>query len=265
MALKNFPATLAACVLLLVCSATFAQQDKPDGLASKPLTPPEKIETLADAGRFLNTYYLQPRPMMITQAFRIESQSGVLAREAPRAPFIVFIGMALRQDDAPLAELLKFASTLPMEQSGVIYSGIWFAGTDKTQAALKQAAADAGDAAVRDAILKLLENQPPDLTTIPIESPSVIDMCWAWFMVTGDTQAVQRIITALPWMLDKTQVKQYMIGNYARASLASNAVQHAAVLAYCKRSLEGQTAETQHVLQDVIDAAEKRLAPEGEK
>ena len=226
---------------------------------TRPLTPPATVETNEQASRFLMTYYLDPRPQLVVPTLRILNDDGLLSREAARAPFIVFIGTVLQKDSAPLADLLQFASTLPVEQAGVIYSGIWFADTDATRAALQKVSEQTPTPAVRDAIVNLLKNEPPDLTTLPINSPAILDMLWAWFLTTGDTQPLQRIITTLPWTLDRENIAQFIVGGAAQWSLTSNAIQHPAVLDYCKRSLVGQNDETQRVLQQVIDRAEEKL------
>ena len=227
----------------------------------QPLQPPKQLKTQADVGRFLDTYYMQPRPAWVVSAFKIMSQGDLLDQAPARAPLIVFIAMTTCQSTEPIAGLVRLARQLPTQQAGIIIAGLWMADTKPTRTALQQLQTDAGNSQGKSAesIRQLLQTDPPDLSKIAIDSPAVLDMLWAWFLATGDTVPLQRIISVLSWSLDSSKVERYVIGHAAQQSLAINAVQHPAVLRYCERTIQGQPDKTQRVLQIVIDQAREKL------
>lgn len=223
--------------------------------AQNELTPPTKLETQADVGQFLDTYYMKPRPQWITPAFEIMSKGPLLTNPAARGPLIVFIGTTTAANPQAVAPLVQLASTLTKEQAGVIYAGLWFANTDATRATLRQVSENSRDAEVRNGIDDLMRKQPPDLGNIPIDSPAILDMLWAQYLASGNTQALQRVISTLPWVMEQGKVERYVIGHAARESLIANCKRHPAVLKYCRDTIDGQPPEAQRVLEHVIDIA----------
>lgn len=223
--------------------------------ASADLKPPSELKTQADVGQFLDTYYMQPRPQWIAPAFKILAEGPLLTNPAARSPLIVFIGTTTRTNSQPIAPLIKLASRLSKEQAGVIYAGLWFANTHEARIALQQVSETSGNADIRTGIDDLLQKQPPDLGRIPIDSPAILDMLWAQYLASGQTEALQRIISTLPWVKDQGKVDRYVIGYAARESLIANCKRHPAVLRYCRETLNGQPQDAQRILQQVIDLA----------
>lgn len=233
------------CALLSLLTATAAMGAK--------LEPPQHINSQTDASRFLETYYMQPRPELIPRAFAVMSQGTLLKNASARGPLIVFLGTTMRKNPEVIGAMLALAGKLPMEQAGVIYSGLWFVNTDAMRETLQRVMQDAQQADVREGIAALLERQPPDLNDMAIDSPAIVDMLWAWYMASGNPKALQRIIAILPWTMDSNQVNRYVTGTAAKATLIANCKQHPAVLRYCELSFEEQSSDTQRVLQIVLE------------
>lgn len=106
----------------------------------------------------------------------------------------------------------------------------------------------------------LLANGRPGLMELPLEQGTwVLDTLWAYFMATGDSAPVARIVSALPWVNIKGDVPRLLVGGAAKWSLISNAIQHQLVMAACRKEVASQPKEVAEVLRGVIASAEQDM------
>jgi len=99
-----------------------------------------------------------------------------------------------------------------------------------------------------------------DVLIKTISDPSVLDLLWGRFFGSGDERCVQRIISVLPWLQDRSNATKMLVGGAAQWSLTSNAMQHQRVMEICRREVATQPDEIKMVLREIIHRAEDELA-----
>jgi hypothetical protein len=87
-------------------------------------------------------------------------------------------------------------------------------------------------------------------------SPELIDVLWGYYLATGGTVPIGRIVKLLPLANDKDNVDNLTTGSAAKFTLASNAVRDLNLLAMLKRAAKNQPKDVTVVLNDVIETAE---------
>jgi hypothetical protein len=132
--------------------------------------------------------------------------------------------------------------------------GLWQAGTEQAQAALASMSDLGSDRLARFVAELRADPHPPDYLHDAVDSPAVLDACWASFFATGEPAYDHRIIQVLPWAEVRGDVSKMLIGGAARWSLASNAVQHPRVLEICEARL---ASSPDAALQQIVAAAKE--------
>ena len=87
-------------------------------------------------------------------------------------------------------------------------------------------------------------------------SPELLDTLWGCYFGTGSAKPIERMITFLPWSVERDSVDKLTIGNMTKYTLASNAARDAELLAILKRESKTAPKKTASVLNEVIEAAE---------
>jgi len=91
----------------------------------------------------------------------------------------------------------------------------------------------------------------PDLLTLEVNEPMLIDALWGYFMATGDTRVVRRVISGFNYSKyqgaderyksskqteqDKQEAYKAVIFEAAKASLIDNCLMHTVVLTSCEK------------------------------
>lgn len=92
----------------------------------------------------------------------------------------------------------------------------------------------------------------------PIQSAKHLDELWEDYFRNKNPWAITRIISALKYINSK-HGNAILVGNAAKWSLTSNAIQHKEVLIICKDSLSTMPTNIKSILEEVILEAEKSL------
>jgi len=87
-------------------------------------------------------------------------------------------------------------------------------------------------------------------------SPELLDTFWGYYYATGDSTALQNIISLLPWSTDRDDVQRLTLGGMAKYTLAENGSRDAVLLATIKTIRASEPKEVQAVLDQVIEAAD---------
>lgn len=209
-----------------------------------------------DFNRWSSFYYVQPNPERVVPAIRFMAESGILEEETQRAPTMAFLAEIFRQNEGSLTAWLKQLEDLKERQQQVLWHALWFSNCAEASALLL-AFRYRTSAEGKELIDRLLKEEPPDLLSLPVSSPAVLDMLWGTFYVSGDERCVQRVISALPLSKPKGDLEKFLIGEAARWSLVSNAAGHERVLKICRKEAKGQSKEVRVVLAKVIEEASK--------
>lgn len=209
-------------------------------------------------GGWITYYYKSPEPHRVADAMLAASAQG-FANGGERAPaFFGFLAGVISKNPAMAEELAQALSALPEADQPILILGIWYSDLSDPSPLLQQLRKTMpGHAAMID---RLLTNGRLRLRDLPLEQgPWVLDALWGNFMATGDDAPVVRIISTLPWIEVRGDVTRLSVGGAARWSLISNAIQHEAVMAVCRREVTTQPKEVAVLLGEVIAEAEKDI------
>lgn len=113
--------------------------------------------------------------------------------------------------------------------------------------------------------IERITNTPPvDLKTIDITSPAMLDMLWATFMASGDTQYVERIVGVLAYPVDGEEQEERMnnilLAGSAKWSLSSNAFQHGLVYETCKKYAASENTKLREAILEILASADEAQA-----
>jgi hypothetical protein len=86
--------------------------------------------------------------------------------------------------------------------------------------------------------------------------PELIDTHWGIYFATGRDAPIERIVTLLPWSVERDDLDKLTIGGMAKFTLAANAARDAKLLRTLKRIAPSQSEEIHPILQEVTEAAE---------
>ncbi len=215
--------------------------------------------TEKELNTWMTYYYLHPSPEEAPLAIQSMHQIGYLKRENAGAPIASYFSLIFRSCPAAIEPSFKsFAEFLPEEQKLLLRS-LWLAKTGEAKVQLGKL--------VKTQVAKgnhenedLLKYEAPEIETISVDSPDVLDMLWGAFLATGDEKYVIRVISVLPYSAIKGDIARLLVGGAAKWSLESNAIQHKRVLDICSSQLEKQPGEVQAILSQVITEAKKEIA-----
>ncbi|MDI6871094.1 MAG: hypothetical protein QME79_07015 [Bacillota bacterium] len=213
--------------------------------------PAEELASEQDLRRWMTYYYGEPRPELLVPAVKLLAATGALDKPTAVAPLATFLGQVFRQNPEKLSAWVEELGGLRSDHQKVLWRALWSAGIPEATALL-QAIADEAAGENRGYLANLLQQTPPDLLTMAIDSPAALDMLWAAFLATGDGKYVARIIEVLPWAAQTADQPKFYLGAAARWSLTSNALQHQRVLESCVEQAAHQPEEGKAALEEII-------------
>lgn len=243
---------LAAIFLCWAMAAPLAWSEA----ALKPNTSAPVFSSADDFNRWSSFYYMEPTPERVVPAIRFMAENGILEQESQRAPTMAFLAEIFRQNEGSLTAWLKQLEGLKESQQRVVWHALWFSNCAEASALLLAFRYETSPEG-KELIDRLLKEEPPDLLSLPIASPAVLDMLWGSFYVTGDERCVQRVIGALALSKVKGDLEKFLIGEAARWSLIENAAQHERVLRICRREIKTQPVLVRVILERVVEEASK--------
>ncbi|MFB2982145.1 tetratricopeptide repeat protein [Microseira sp. BLCC-F43] len=202
--------------------------------ALEALVPPTQVSN-SKASQWVTYYYLQPDASQLTAMVRQLEREGVFDKPSAFPPLAAFIGEVFRQNPAQVRRWLAELTFDNQAHQRIIWEAAWLSQTNQAQAELSRLA-QVGDPTISETLPR---GVPPNLLTVAISSPSILDMLWATFMASGDERYVQRIIAVLTWKPEaasnpREALRQALIVKAARWSLQSNMSQHKRVYQICQ-------------------------------
>jgi hypothetical protein len=112
--------------------------------------------------------------------------NGVLENRNTIPPTLGFASQVLHQHPALIKGRLDDPSAFPRRQREPVLALLWLSDTKEARQILEKA----GNG-------KLLEKSPPAIGGWEIKTGGDLDFCWGWYFATGDTAALDPIISAL--------------------------------------------------------------------
>jgi hypothetical protein len=216
-------------------------------------------------------YYRNPQPERFVQEVRAMSAGGYFAKESSQPPLITFLGRVMAQNPGKIEGWMSALDDLPPHDRDVLYAALWFSGTGEGRRCLEARG-----------IKEYAGKNPPDVLTMEIDSPVVIDMLWAWYFATGDETAIRRIVFAFNLNIhdgaaerfksskktaqDRRAAYQDLAFKEVQWSVADNCARHGEVKAACEKLYTGNTLDKTEnlwlaVILAKVDPAKYKIKP----
>jgi len=208
--------------------------------------------------RWFTYYYQKPEPSKIPDAIEYMSQTGRLDKKNSIPPIFGFLAGGFRDNPEQVSGWVDRLSSLKESHLGVVVLGLWYANLPDSQQRVYEILEKHPN--LKQELSYLYKGSPMPIEEIPLEQgPWVLDALWGNFMATGSKAPVVRIMSTLPWIDVKGDIKRLVIGGAARWSLTSNAVQHQRILDFCEIEAGTQPKKVAEKLREVIASAKKEI------
>ena len=271
---------LAPLVLLCQPLASAAQQNDPPRLTQRggnssnpqalsqptrrpppdrPASPFANSEQLLE---WINRYRLEgdDKVSQVPAAVRAMSQFGLFKENDTAGLYVGFIAGVLGDNQIIAEELITQMFPLSPAEQVVVVKAIAYSGLPDWKELLGKFVERMP--ARKVLIEKYLFGKAPSLNEVPLDSgPSALDTLWGIYFATGQYQPILRIMSALPWTAEKTDLNKLTVGNMAKWMLAANAANEKDVLDLCRLEVQHQPKEVAAPLREVIAAAESYEVP----
>lgn len=197
-----------------------------------------KFTDANEYGNWMMSYYKNPQPANLFEAFKYGVNSTEIANSGSRDLVLSFFAAIFRQDTLVQND---FYDRLKTEENqnvryGFIFS-LWYTNGEHSNSKLKdfkQLKINEKDVENIDSLLK---TRPIDIFNDPISDPTHLDMCWADYFATGRKQGVLKIISGLENINSQDYTKK-VIASSARWSLRNNAYMHETVYEIITEQIE---------------------------
>jgi hypothetical protein len=180
------------CLALLAPQAT-AQPALPKDLP-KTVIRPKLFGTQAEFLSWTETYYQDPRPDLLDEAFQYFITSGLMNDEAKRVELAAFFGAALAITPGmgqPVRDVMVRNGTY--DALFALVNALWLGDSDECRELLKAIAEKEPDPRVKEFITRRIQMASPIGPGKPITALSQIQLLWSQFGASGDPAIPQRI------------------------------------------------------------------------
>ena len=203
-------------------------------------------------GQWMMQYYKHPEPNAIAAKLSAWQQQGLLKKKETQPVMIGFFLRVMHDNPEKAMEWLQTSESFPAVDRQAMRIAAWYS---KVPAAK--------DYLDFKNLREFAHRDPPDVASLPIDSPSSVDFNWAIYYASGDAAAIRRIIGAFRFGTDfgasdrfatsqQTDADRQAAANdetfrAARWSLTSNCEQDETIYEICKRLLKsGELSEIEH-------------------
>jgi hypothetical protein len=252
--MRSVTGAIVAALLLLPGHAAAAA--KPAAVAQSATA--AKNDRFASHERILqwiDGYRSEPDPERVPEAVQAMSRLGLLKDLDTAGVFIGFVAGVLGDNQLKAESLVARMFPMPPEDQAIIIKAIAYSGLPDWKELLGKFVERMP--ARKVLIDQYLHGKAKVLKDLPLDSgPAPIDTLWGYYFATESFEPVLRIMTALPWSEDKSDVNKLTIGSMAKWTLASNAARDKGLLDLCRAELKHQPKKVAGPLKDVAEAAE---------
>ncbi len=185
-------------VLGLTCLALLAGHSAAQPVLPKDLPKtvirPKLFGTQAEFLNWTETYYQDPRPDLLDEAFQYFITSDLMNDEAKRVELAAFFGAALAKTPGmgqPVRDVMVRNGTY--NALFALVNALWLGDSDDCRALLKTIAENEPDPRVKEFIARRIQTVTPIAEGKPITALSQIQLLWAQFGASGDPRAAERV------------------------------------------------------------------------
>lgn len=206
--------------------------------------------------QWINGYRQHPEPDLLPQM--VQSLGGLgLIRDLDQAGiYIGFTAGVLGANSGMAERLVARMFPLPPEDQPVVIKAIAFSGLPEWKDVLSGVVERMP--ARKILIEKYLYGDGKTLDAVPLDEGGsfALDAHWGYYLATGSQIPVRRIIGALAWAGEKSDIEKLTIGSMAKWTLATNATRDLDLLRIMKAEVSEADSRVRPHLEEVILAAE---------
>lgn len=233
--------------------------------------------------QWINTYRTKPDPMRAAAAMHELATLGELHNQESAGVYVGFAAGVIAANPGKADALVDKMLPMSAEDQWFVVRAIAYSGIPNRRAVLTRIAARVP--ARGPMLQKYVAGTLPILTDFKLEapkpgwmermamvvspnakpkpqpvvlqpSPEVLDTFWGYYFASGDSRALQTIVSILPWAKDRDDVDRLTLGGMAKYTLASNASRDPVLLATIKTIRNSEPEDVRKVLDEVIEAAD---------
>ncbi len=219
----------AAALISASLAAASAQTSAQWGAVAKPATVPS-FDTPTQLVAWITTYRDAPDVTRVPEAVQAMSRLGLFKDSQSAAFYIGFIAGVIGDNQIVAPQLIDDLFPLPPSEQAVVIKAIAYSGLPDWKMHLENFS---GHMPARKVLIrKYLFEGEKTLADVPLDNGNaVIDTLWGYYFATGSYAPVLRIIDALRWVEEKSDVQRAVIANMAKVTLASNGARDENLLA----------------------------------
>ena len=148
--------------------------------------------------RWMKTFYRTDDTAPFDAFWKKTVEGRLVENENAVAPTVSFASQVLRRHPELLKGRLDDLANVPGAQLAHLLDILWLSDTDESREILRTS----GHA-------EYLARRPEPIGSTKIEKAQDLDFCWGWFFATGDTAALDPIISALGFGEHAGAIKRY--------------------------------------------------------
>jgi hypothetical protein len=195
-----------------------------------------------DDSQWLMRYYKSPEPEAIAAKLPIWQQHGLLKNENTQPGMIGFFLQAMHDNPAKAVEWLQISESFPPVDRQAIRIAAWYSKIPAARDFLNSRKLN-----------EFADREPPDVASLPVDSPASLNFNWAMYFASGDGLILRRIIGALRFQVDNGAIERLRSSRQtdadrraemndatfraAQTSITSNCKQDETIYGICKRIL----------------------------
>lgn len=243
-------AGLLALILVLLAPPTEAAKQQP-AQADGPFGTHER--TL----QWINDYRLEPEPEKLPDAVKAMSRLGLFRDQDTAGVYVGFMAGVLGSNPHIAERLVTRMFPMPPEDQAAIIKAIAYSGLPSWKDLLGRFVERMP---ARKALIdSFLFGKAHVLHDLPLETgPAPIDTLWGYYFATGSLEPVYRVVEALRWSGDKSDINRLTIGSVAKWTLANNASRDKELLDFLRQQqhMANHPDQVRVALQEIVQAAQ---------
>ncbi len=248
--MRLFSAGLVVLALILLAQPSAAAKPQQPA-ANDPFGSHERILQWIDA------YRLEPEPDRMPDAVKGLTRLGMFRDQDTSGVFVGFMAGVLASNPRKAESLVKRMFPMPPEDQAAIVKAIAYSGLPEWKQLMGKFVERMP---ARKALIdSYLHGKAPGLPELPLETgPAPIDTLWGFYFATSSFEPVYRIVGALKWSGDKSDVNRLTIGSVAKWTLANNASRDKELLDFLRQqqAMANHPKEVRESLKEIIEAAQ---------
>ena len=235
--------------ITFVCLWILIMGAQPVAARDVAFTSPDKIIS------FINSYRDDPRPDLLPKAVRAMSKLQLLRDPDKAGLYVGFAAGVIGTNQLQADKLISAMFPMPPIDQYIIIKAVTYSGLPTWKGMLGRYVERMPARTVM--INQFMTGKLKTLLEAPLDQePSTIDALWGYYLATGTYEPISRIITALQWADEKSNLDRLTIGSMAKWTLASNAANDRGLLNLYRVEVRAVPKTIEKPLREVIGSAE---------